>query len=145
MKSILDGEILKIQLLTLWDATRSSSDIENKYGAHNKYTYTSEFSSNLRFAAYRSMYFWLYGKRKPSSKYRTALPAGLISIIKEKKWTGNLGLSGVDKVVDYVTNDYIRSASSTRTNVRGTSASQKTMAKIWDLRWLMWEGQNQLM
>ena len=44
--------------------------------------------------------------------------------------SGNLGLSGVDKVVDYVTNDYIRSASSTTTNVRGTSASQKTMAKI---------------
>jgi len=67
--SILDRQILTIQLLTLWDATRSSADVGNK---------------NLRFAAYRSLYFWIYGKRSPSTPFRRALPACLVSLIRQK-------------------------------------------------------------
>ena len=66
---ILSKEMLTINILTLWDATRSSSEINNR---------------NLRFAAYRSLFFWLYKKKgKKGRQFRSALPACLVNLVRQ--------------------------------------------------------------
>ena len=84
VSSILDRQILTIQLLTLWDVSRSSTDVGNKYAKKFKIFFKIlHFYRNMRFAGYRSMYFWLYGKKSPSRKFRTALPACLVALIRK--------------------------------------------------------------
>ena len=39
---------------------------------------------NLRFSAYRSCYFWIFGQRSPSGQFRTALPSCLVAAIRKK-------------------------------------------------------------
>ena len=83
--SILDKEILRIQLLTLWDSTRSSADISNKYAGvlvFNNLLATYLYR-NLRFSSYRSLYFWIHGKKNPSREFRSALPSCLVSLVKQ--------------------------------------------------------------
>ena len=39
---------------------------------------------NLRFSAYRSFYFWIYGKKNPSKQFRTALPSCLVNMVRNR-------------------------------------------------------------
>ena len=85
--SILNKEILRIQLLTLWDTTRASSDINNKYKSRvNRKLFNNwTIHRNLRFSSYRSLYFWIYGKKNhPTKKFRLALPSCLVSLVRDK-------------------------------------------------------------
>ena len=49
-----------------------------------KFIYIWICFSNLRFAAYRSMFFWMFGKKRPKKKFRSALPNCLVSLIRQK-------------------------------------------------------------
>ena len=85
VSSILNKEILRIQLLTLWDTTRCSADITNKYFPHLITLILSQIVlRNLRFSSYRSIYFWIYGKKNPTKKFRLALPSCLVTLVREK-------------------------------------------------------------
>ena len=86
VSSILNKEILRIQLLTLWDTTRSSADINNRCLPcfyFFSFNYTELVLRNLRFSSYRSIYFWIYGKKNPTKKFRLALPSCLVSLVRE--------------------------------------------------------------
>ena len=39
--------------------------------------------SNLRFAAYRSLFFWMYQKRKGNRGFREALPSCIVKLVKK--------------------------------------------------------------
>ena len=60
-----------------------------KIGSNNNNSFFLEISCyidrNFRFAAYRSLFFWLYKKKgKKAGEFRSALPSCLVSLVRQK-------------------------------------------------------------